>query len=298
MKGSSPYKFLPSELAESVRHLVVSVRRPVQGPKEGQHRSPHYGASVEFAEYREYTPGDAVNLIDWAVYARSDRTVVRRFHEETNLRAYVMLDTSGSMGFRDEGAMSKIEYACFLAAGLMFALVSQGDVAGLMTFDRDVRMLNEPVGTLHGLRRLLLALEDVEPRGEGDIEAALHAAAGQLPARSLVVLVSDLLQDPATVIRGMRHLFHDGHNLMILHVLDRGERRLSFGGVAELRELESGSRLVVEADEIRHAYGRAVDGYLNELRMACTECLAEYHLVDTRRAVAESLNQLQSRLTA
>ena len=295
MKAPATYKYLPAEFAENLRDLGVTVRRPVQGSKEGLHRSPHYGSSVEFAEYREYTPGDPITLIDWSVYARSDHYVIRRFHEETNLRAHVLLDISQSLDFRDEGPMTKMEYACYVTAGLMYVLLNQGDTVGLMTFDERIQTTHQPVGTSAGMRNLLLALEDVAPTGRGDIEAAMHQAAALIRSRSLVVIVSDLLQDAAEITRGLRHLFHDGHNVMVLHVMDKGERRLSFGGVAELRDLETGARLVVEVDEIREAYRLAVTGHIDALRSGCSECLAEYHLLDTTTPVGESLDGLQRR---
>jgi uncharacterized protein (DUF58 family) len=129
------YKFLPPELADRLRGLNLVVRKPVEGALQGQHRSPHHGSSVEFADYREYTRGDPPNLIDWAVYARTDRHVIRRYQEETNLRAYILLDTSESMGFRELGPISKMDYACYVAAGLMYLLVSQSDAAGLTLFN-------------------------------------------------------------------------------------------------------------------------------------------------------------------
>jgi len=290
------YKYLPPELAEYVRSLGISVRRPVHGIQKGLHRSAHYGSSVEFAEYREYTPGDPTNLIDWPVYARSDRYVIRRFHEETNLRAYLLLDTSESLSFRDEGSLSKMEYASFLAAGLMFILVNQGDSVGLMTFDGKIRNILDPVGTYEGLRPLLLSLEDIEPAGRSGIGASINECAAMIRSKSLVIIISDLLEDSAEITRGIRHLFHDGHNVMVLQVLDRGELRLSFGGVAELRELETGSRLVVEIDEIREAYRSAVERHLNDLRTGCTECLADYHLVETKTPIEDALNHLQVKL--
>lgn len=292
MKAPATYKYLPAELADDVRNLGITVRRPVFGPKEGMHRSTHFGASVEFAEYREYTPGDPPNLIDWSVYARSDRYVVRRFHEETNLRAYILLDSSESLAFRDEGPMTKMDYAAYLAAGLMFVLVNQGDSVGLLTFDHRIRQVFEPIGTFEGLRPMLLGLEDIAPSGRSDIEAVLHHATGMLHPKSLVIVISDLLQESDRVVRGLRHLYHDGHNVMVMHVLDRGERALSFGGVAELRELETGSRLVIEVDEIKDAYSSAVEQYLDEIRSGCAECLAEHHLLDTRTPVEEALTRV------
>jgi len=289
------YKYLPSEMAEALRRCGLSVRRPVYGPQEGLHRSPHYGASVEFAEYREYAPGDPTNLIDWAVYARSDRYVIRRYHEETNLRAYVMLDVSSSLDFQDEGPMSKLDYASFLAAGMMFVLRNQGDHVSLATFDRRILSWSDLVGTSEGLRPLLLSLEDLRPAGEGDIEAAIHDAAETMHAKSLVVLISDLLQDADKLVRGMRRLHHDGHNAIVLHVVDKGERHLSFGGMAEMMDLETRERMVVEVDEIREAYEAAMDRHIETLRRGCTECLADYYLLDTSVPVTEALSRLAAK---
>ncbi len=286
----APYKFLPPELADRLRGLGVTVRRPVEGALQGLHRSPHHGASVEFADYREYTRGDPPNRIDWAVYARTDRHVIRRYQEETNVRAYILLDTSESMAFREAGKLSKMDYACFLAAGLMFALISQSDSAGLTLFNDAVQKQFPPVGSLGGLRPLLLALEEIKPSGRSNIEKALHTLAEQIQRRSLVVLISDLLQNPAEIIRGIQHLQHNKHEVLVLHTLDAAEVNLNFSGFADLRELETGARLPVHADEIREAYAQEVQKYLDELRRGCLGSLADYQFMDTRTPVEEALH--------
>ena len=286
------YKYLPARLAETLKQAGITVRRPVHGLQAGLHRSPHHGSSVEFAEYRAYTPGDPTNLIDWPVYARTDRYMIRKFYEETNMRAYVLLDTSGSLGFRGEGRLSKIDCASYLAAGIMYLLVNQRDCAGLITFDNQMRKVFKPVGSSEGLRPLLLHLEGVEASGAGDIEAAIHQATGIMAQHSLVILISDLLQDADQILRGVRHLHHDGHNLIVLHVIDRSERKLSFGGIAELRDLETRARLIVEVDEIREAYEAAVSRHLEKIRVGCNECLASYRLVDTSEPLETVLSGL------
>jgi uncharacterized protein (DUF58 family) len=292
------YRYLPSQLAESLRGSSVAVRRPVRGSRTGLHRSPMHGTSVEFAEYRDYTPGDPTNLIDWAVYARSDRYLIRKYHEETNLRAHVLLDVSASLGFRDEGPMTKLDVAAFLAAGVMFMLLNQGDSVGLVTFDSRIRDVFKPVGTSEELRPLLLHLETLRAAGESRIEPCLHEAAGLIGPPSLVIVISDFLADADTVVRGMRHFHHDGHNLIVLHISDRGERRLGFAGVAELRDLETRARLVVEVDEMREAYQAAVEEHLQKLRHGCTECMADYYLVDTADPIDETLHRLGGRSAA
>ncbi len=287
---SVAYKFLPPELADRLRGLGVTVRRPVEGAMQGLHRSPHHGASVEFSDYREYTRGDPPNRIDWAVYARTDRHVIRRYQEETNLRAYLLLDTSESMAFRDAGRLSKMDYACHLAAGLMFVLINQSDTAGLTLFNDEVRKTFPPVGSLGGLRPLLLALEEIKPSGRSQIDRALHTLAEQIQRRSLVILISDLLQPPADIIRGIRHLQHNKHEVLVLHVLDAAEMALNFSGFTELRELETGARMPVYADEIRDAYAQEVQKYLDELRRGCLGSLADYQFMDTRTPVEEALH--------
>ncbi|MGA2175914.1 MAG: DUF58 domain-containing protein [Verrucomicrobiota bacterium] len=284
------YKFLPPELAGRLRGLGLTVRRPVEGTVQGLHRSPHHGSSVEFADYREYTRGDPPSLIDWAIYARSDRYVIRRYQEETNLRAHFLLDISESMFFREAGLHSKMDYACYLAAALMMVLLGQSDSAGLTLFNDEIRRTFPPVGSLEGLRPMLLALEEIKPSGRSQIEQALHQTAEKIRRRSLVILISDLLQEPAGIIRGIQHLRHNKHEVLILQPLDAGELSLNFGGLAELRELETGARLPVEADQLREAYANEVGKYLEEIRRGCVGSLADYHLIDTRTPVEVTLH--------
>ncbi len=284
------YKYLPSWYADGIRGLRLAARRPMAGPRIGRHRSPHQGASVEFAEYRRYAPGDSVARIDWAVYARSDRYVVRQYVEETNLRALVLLDTSGSMGYRHEAERNKLDYACYLAAGLAFLLVSQGDHASLMCYDAAPRPSLGPAGSLEGLRPLLIGLEGIAPAGASATEKALEQAALTLPARSLVILISDLLQEPAPVLRGLERLHHEGHEVRVLHLLDPGELHLPAGAWAELQELESGASLAVNLDEIRPAYRHAVEGYLEEVRRGCANACADYRLIPTTTPLESALH--------
>jgi len=288
----SRYKYLPSTLAEVLMTQGISVRRPVHGIQTGFHRSPHHGASIEFAEYRAYTPGDPISRIDWPVYARTDKYLIRQCYEETNLRATILLDTSASLAFRDEGPMTKMEYGCFLAAGLMFMLVNQRDTVSLMAFDAKMTKGFSPAGTSEGIRPMLEYLETIQPAGCGDIEAAIHEAANRIASKGLVVIISDFLQHADKILRGIRHLHHDGHNIVVFHVMDRGERKLSFGGVADLRDLETKARLVLDVDEVREAYEVAVVRHQETLRAVCADCLASYHLIETTQPVHTVLSRL------
>ncbi len=286
------FRCLPPALAEAVGRLGIHVRRPVRGRGEGLHRSPDYGASVEFAEYRDYTPGDPPNRIDWAVYARTDRYRVRRFQEETSLRGAVVLDASASMDFRDAAALTKWEYACRLAAGTIYALVRQGDSAALYTAAAALEPAGEPVGHVGGLAPLLRRLDAARPEGAGRLAASIEAVSARLRARSLVVVISDFLEPRADVVRAFRRLYHEGHSLIALHVVDGGERAPVFAGPVELEDSETRQRLVVELDEIRGRYEQAFTAHVEGLRRACAECLGDYHVIDTREPPELALRRM------
>ncbi len=215
--------------------------------------------------------------------------MIRRFREETNLRAHILLDVSESLRFREDGLMPKIDYACHLAAGLMFILVGQGDSSGLATFVQGIERRLDPVASFEGLREPLLFLESIDPHGRSDIEAALHDAAASISRKNLVIVISDLLQAPERILRGVAHLRHDGHEVLVIHVLDPAERRLPYAGLIEFRELETGERMVVEADEVRASYEREVEHYIAELRAGCAQFSALYHMVDTRTPIDDVL---------
>jgi len=285
MSESHGYRYLPPQMAERLRGLEIAVRRPMDGSHQGLHRSPSFGSSVEFAEYREYAHGDPISRIDWPVYARSDRYVIRQFHEDVSIRCTILLDTSASMGYRQDGPLSKLEYGCYLAAGLMYAMIQQGDTVSLITFDNDIRKHYEPCGTFVGLRPMLLGLEETEPKNEGNIEAALHVAAEFSKGRSLVVIISDFLQEPDSILRGIHHLYHDGKDVTLLHVLDPAELYLPMSGLAEVVSLETREKLTVDFRQVRDAYLEQMHLYLEQLRRGCQEVRADYILAETRMDV-------------
>jgi uncharacterized protein (DUF58 family) len=283
------FKYLPPRVADQIRGLGLSARRPMHGTIQGLHRSPNFGASVEFAEYRDYVPGDAPNLIDWSVYAKTDRYMIKRFQDETNLRASILVDASASLNFQQTGPCTKFDYACSLAAGFLYLLVSQGDSASLSFFSNRVTKQFEPVASTETLSPILLEMENVRAEGAGDIEKSLHETAEMLKQRHLVILISDLLQPPAQVARGIQHLQHSRHEVTVFHVLDGAEIALPMHGLVELRDLESDEKLLIEADEIRAEYSRSVQGYLAEISRLCISCGAAYYTVDTRTSMLEAL---------
>jgi len=291
MVESTGYRYLPPRMAERLRGVEIGVRRPMDGSHQGLHRSPAFGSSVEFAEYREYTPGDPVARIDWPVYARSDRYVIRRFHEDVSIRCYIMLDISGSMKYQQDGALQKSEYACYLAAGMMYVMVQQGDMVSLITFDDQIREYYEPSGSFVGLKPMLQGLEKIEPKNKGNIEASLHSAAELIKGRALVVVISDLLEEPESILQGINHLYYDGKEITLFHILDPAEMNMSITGLADVTSLETKDKITVDLKAIRDAYLEQLRLYLDELRSGLQKTRSEYILTETRTEVYDAILQ-------
>ena len=291
MIESTGYRYLPPRMAERLRGVEIGVRRPMDGSHQGLHRSPAFGSSVEFAEYREYAPGDPVSQIDWPVYARSDRYVIRRFHEDVSIRCYIMLDISGSMKYQQDGPLAKSEYACYLAAGMMYTMIQQGDVVSLITFDNQIRDYYEPSGTFVGLKPMLQGLENLEPKNKGNIEAALHSAAELIKGKALIVIISDLLEEPESILQGINHLYFDGKEITLFHILDPAEMTLSVKGLADVTSLESKEKVTVDFRRIRDAYLEQFRLYLDELRSGFQKIRAEYILAETRMEIYDAILQ-------
>ncbi|MCK6491419.1 MAG: DUF58 domain-containing protein [Planctomycetes bacterium] len=283
------FRYLPPHLADRLAGLSVSARRAMGGSRQGAHRSTRHGASVEFAEYRDYVPGDSPSLIDWSVYARTDRHLVKRFEEETDLAAYVLLDRTGSMDWRGSGPMRKWDYACHLAAALLYILVRQGDRAGLVVCGGAEPEHHVPAASVGGLKPMLDALEAAAPAGRGDVAAAVEQAAERLPRRCLVVLVGDLLQPPEALARAVRRLHHEGRDVRVIQVADPAELVLPEHGLAELVDAETGEKVEADLDEVRDGWRAAAEEHIAAMRRACHACPAEHRLVTTDQPFVSAL---------
>jgi uncharacterized protein (DUF58 family) len=293
---AASYRYLPPHLADRLDGLAVTLRRPLPGGHQGMHRSRHHGSSVEFADYRAYAPGDPPSRIDWAVYARSDRYLLRRTEDETRLRTHLLLDISESMSYRRSGAPSKLEQACAMAAALAYVLVRQGDAVQLHPLAAAQLAGPPPAAGLDGLRPLLLALEGLTASGGGDAAQAMHRFAEQQRPRGLVVVLSDLLCPAAEILAAVAHLTHAGHQVALLQILDRDELALPFSGVVEIAELETGRRAVVEVDRMREAYAEQVRLHLDTLRRGAAASAGSHHLVECGAAIDRALRDVLASL--
>lgn len=278
-------RYLKPEAIARLGHMELRARTIVEGFFSGQHKSPFRGASVEFADHREYSPGDDPRHLDWKVYGRTDRLYVKEYDAETNLLIHLVLDASGSMGYPptggDGGGLSKLDYASYLAAALAYLAVKQRDMVGLMVFDTGVRVNLAPASSPSHLATLLERLEEVQPRGETRLADTLQTLALSLRRRGLVILLSDLYDEPEATLRGLGHFRHRGHDVAVFHVLSPAEWRFDLRGPVALEDMETGERVVMDADEAREAYRRELNAFVAAYRQGCRDRFVDYVPLDT-----------------
>ncbi|MFQ5690068.1 MAG: DUF58 domain-containing protein [Gemmatimonadota bacterium] len=282
----------PRELAR-IANLELVARGVVEGFLLGLHRSPYRGFSVEFAENRLYNPGDDTRFVDWKVYARSDRLYIKQYEEETNLRAHIVVDISRSMAWTSDPGrfVTKLDYSRMLAASLALLLLRQGDAAGLLTFDDRPRDRVEPRAALGQWRRLLNDLAAAHPGGRTDAGAVLTSLARRLRRRGLVVLVSDLLVDPASTRHALKLLRHQGHEALIFHVMDRAEMELPAAGEATFYDPETGEELGTNSATLRRDYREAVSEAIERWRRESLGMGVDYALLTTDRPLGVALHR-------
>jgi uncharacterized protein (DUF58 family) len=265
-------RFLDPAVIGRLGSMELKARTVVEGFLSGLHRSPYKGFSVEFAEYREYLPGDDLSAVDWKVYARSDRHYIKRFEEETNLECHLLLDVSASMAYRGGSAMTKLEYGSVLAASLAYLMNRQRDATGLIAFDdRIVARLPARARPGH-LHAILIMLDKLTAGSRSDVSRPLHQRADALVKRSLAVLISDLLDDPASVVRGLKHLRFRGTDVIVFQVLDPYELQFPFKTAARFVDVEDAETVTADPARVRREYLQALEHmratYERELRGA------------------------------
>ena len=271
-------------------HLDVRARLVVEGFIAGMHRSPFHGFSVEFAEHRPYMPGDPLKNLDWKVWARSDRLLIKQYTEETNLRCHLLLDLSGSMSFRSpRAALSKLGYAQSLAAALAYLMLQQQDAVGAMLFAERPLSYLPPRAVRSHLDEILKALGSATPQGKTRLGPALHELAERIKRRGLIVLLSDLMDDPAQVLLGLQHFRHRNHEVVVFHVLDPDEVEFPYTDTATFVDMESEARLTTEPWEIAKRYRERLAAWSAHYARACRENRIDYVRLDTRTPFDQAL---------
>jgi uncharacterized protein (DUF58 family) len=281
-------RFLDPAVIARIAGLELRARTIVEGFLSGLHRSPLKGFSVEFAEYRQYLPGDDLSTIDWKVYARSDRYYVKKYEEETNLRAHLLLDVSASMSY-GSGAMTKRDYGSCLAASLAYLMNRQRDAAGLVTFDERILGWLPPSIRPGHLRALLVTLDRLPDGAKTDAGRPLHQLADSLAKRGMIVLISDLLDEPARVIDGLKHFRFRGNDVLVFHVLDRSELTFPFDRPVRFRDLETGEEVMATPSDVRDEYLAGIRGLIETYRRELRTVGIDYQLLDTSEPLDRAL---------
>jgi uncharacterized protein (DUF58 family) len=273
-------KYLEPAVISRLKGMDIKARLVVEGFVSGLHRGPYKGFSVEFAEHRQYMPGDPIRYLDWKVYGKTDRFYIKEYEEETNLRAYIIMDGSGSMGYSSDG-MTKLEYGSYLAASLAYLMLKQQDSVGLLIFDTKLRTYIPPRSVKRHLHVLLRELSDLGAREETDLGQSLHELAQRVRRRGLIILISDLLDDEDKVIRGLKLFRHRKHEVIVFHILDPYEVSFPFEHEVILKDMETGEEIPAVPWEVRKEYRERVAAWINRYRTILRQSGIDYVPVRT-----------------
>jgi uncharacterized protein (DUF58 family) len=274
-------EYLNPEVVSKLTSLDLRARMVVEGFITGLHKSPYHGFSVEFAEHRQYMPGDEIRYIDWKVYGRTNRYYIKQYEEETNLKAYVILDSSASMGYHSEGRISKFEYGLSLAAALAYLMIKQQDAVGAAVYDTEPRGFLPPRSRAGYIQEVLKLLGSVTPASGTGTARSLNLIAERIKRRGLVIVISDFFDDPDQVVTALKHFRHKQNEVLAMQVLDPLERSFNFGTDATFRDMETGEEMVTQPYQIRQAYSAAMSDFTERIKRECRRHNIDYVLLDT-----------------
>ena len=288
---------LDPAVLDRLSSLSLVARTVVEGFMAGQHRSPHRGSSVEFAQHRQYVPGDELKHVDWQIFARSNRLVVKEFVEETNFGCHILVDASESMSCTS-GRWTKLDYARWCAAALAFLVIGQRDAAGLVVFDEDVRTKVPPSNGAHQRSEIVQALEETEPRGATGVGDVLSWIGGRLSRRGIVIVLSDFFEDLDRLVQGMRQLTHAGHEPILFQVVDPQELEFDYERLLRLDGLEGLGRLKVDPKSLRAAYREAIRRHRDEIARQARALSLDFVSMSTSTPVDVALSTYLAHRTA
>ena len=262
-------------MVAKLNNMSLRARMVVEGYILGLHKSPYHGFSVEFAEHRAYGPGDEIRHIDWKLYGKTDRYYIKQFEEETNLRTHLIVDISRSMTY-GSGKVTKIEYAEYLSAALSYLMLKQQDAVGLVTFDTKIRQFIPPRSNPGFLNTILAQLNQIQPGADTKIGPVLHEMAERIKKRGLVILISDLLDQPESVLEGLKHFRHNKQEVVVFHILDRQEQKFDFSTRTRFRDLETAETIITEPWQIQERYTDLINRFQDYYRRRCREQQIDY----------------------
>jgi uncharacterized protein (DUF58 family) len=272
--------FLNPQELQRLGRLVLQSRYVVEGNLAGRHRSPHKGASSEFTDHRAYVPGDDLKRLDWKVLGRTDRYYVKRYEDETNLRVYLVIDRSGSMGY-GSGSQTKYDYACRLAAAVGYVVLKSRDSVGLYVYSDKIDLMMGARHSFSHLNNLLKYLQNLRPAQTTLTAPALHQIADDVNRRALIILFSDLFDNPPDIVKALAHFRKLHHDVILFHVLDPMELDLNFKKGGEFEDLETGEIVIADPRSIIDEYRKVFAEFLEQYRKPCAEMRIDYRMVNT-----------------
>ena len=283
-------KYLEPEMVARLSNMSLRARLVVEGYIIGQHKSPFHGFSVEFAEHRAYGPGDEIRHIDWKLYGKTDRFFVKRYEEETNLRSYILLDTSRSMEYKSN-KISKLDYGNYLSAALAYLMINQQDGVGLTLFDNQIQTFIPPRSKPSHVNTILTHLDKTGSGKDTDVGIVLHEMAERIKKRGLIILISDLFDETENIIKGLKHFRHNKQEIIVFHVMDRKELDFNFSNRTKFKDMETDEQITTEPWKIRKIYQQAIQSYQDELRLRCREQKIDYVPLFTDQNLDLALNE-------
>ncbi len=271
-----------------IANMELRARLVIDGVLSGIHKSPYKGSSIEFLEHKEYSPGNEIKHIDWKVHARTDKYYIKQFEEETNLKCYMFLDTSGSMGYKSTG-ISKFEYAATLTASLSYLLLKQSDMVGLISFSDKVQQYIPPRSRLTHLHVLLNALSELKTGGKSNISNVLNEFIEKIGHRSLVIIVSDFFDDTDKIIQQLKYFKFKKNEVILFHILDPYELTFPFETITFFESMEDDRRILAEPKSIKGRYLSEIHRFIEQFKQTCFENQIDYWLIDSSTPLDQAL---------
>ncbi len=282
--------FLSDEFLATIDKFNLRARLIVEGFIIGLHKSPYHGFSVEFSDHRQYNPGDAIRNIDWKVYAKTNRYYIKRYEEETNLKSYIIIDHSNSMGYSSE-KISKLEYAKAFASALSYLMISQQDAVGLLTYTNKITGYIPPRSMKTYLNIIFKEIYGLKAKEQTQTADILHSLADRIRKRGLIILISDMIDDPDKILQGLQHFRHQKHEVILFHIQDKQELDFDFKKETEFIDAETNEKITVNPWQIRNDYFKAYRKNVTYLKTKCHESFIEYNPITTDTPFEQNLLQ-------
>ncbi len=278
--ADATHKFLDPKVLNKITRLDLKARHIVEGFMGGMHKSPYHGFSVEFAEHREYAPGDDLKHLDWKVFGRTDRLYIKEYELETNLRSHILLDTSESMDYGSKET-TKLELASHIAASMAYLVLRQQDSVGMVCFDKEVKSFIPTSSSMGHLRPILGTLASSNAQNKTDLGVVLNTLAERIQRRGLIILISDLFDKPEVILKSLQHFAHKRHDVIVFHVLDEYELTFPFERMTLFEGLEEYPKQLVDPRSLRKAYLEEVNKFCEEMRKGCVKQMVDYVRIST-----------------